>query len=74
MWFLSLETLLNVSKTKSSQKLFAYDCVTLYVLYVVCCKGLFLSNGHLFKIDNKSPPFCKRRNLKLTKVCIYPTC
>ena len=30
----SLDTLLKVSKTTSHQKLFAYDCVTLYVYSV----------------------------------------
>ena len=30
----SLDTLLKVSKTTSTQKLFAYDCVTLYVGYL----------------------------------------
>ena len=31
----SLDTLLKVSKTKSPQKLFAYDCVTLYVYFII---------------------------------------
>ena len=30
----SLDTLLKVSKTTSPQKLFAYDCLTLYVMNV----------------------------------------
>ena len=31
----SLDTLLKVSKTTSPQTLFAYDCVTLYVTYIL---------------------------------------
>ena len=34
MLSLSLDTLLKVSKTTSPQKLFAYDCVTLYIFRV----------------------------------------
>ena len=31
---LHLDTLLKVSKTTSPQKLFAYDCVTLYIILI----------------------------------------
>ena len=39
----SLDTLLKVSKTTSPQKLFAYECVTLYVnlKFTVKCYFLF---------------------------------
>ena len=39
MLYLSLDTLLKVSKTTYPQKLFAYDCVTLYITYfcIVSC-------------------------------------
>ena len=33
----SLDTLLKVSETTFPQKLFAYDCVTLYVLLFLVC-------------------------------------
>ena len=38
MSFSSLDTLLKVSKTTSPQKLFTYDCVTLYIYGVPVCK------------------------------------
>ena len=43
-----LDILLKVSKTTSSQKLFAYDCVTLYVDRE---KGLL--------VDQIGQPFCE---------------
>ena len=40
MLSLSLDTLLKVSDTTSPQKLFDYDCVTLYI-WITCTSGCF---------------------------------
>ena len=50
----SLDTLLKVSKTTSPQKLFAYDCVTLYLLGLYLVVWYFLESS--LKVFCRSDP------------------
>ena len=54
-----LETLLKVSKTTCPQKLFAYDCVTLYILYAVFYISVILKD-----IDMKPFPLTLLSNFE----------
>ena len=48
----SLDTLLKVSKTTSPQKLFAYDCVTLFSIFCSWLKKNVIFSNHLKKKQN----------------------